>query len=655
MKIEFTQEGQTLRLTSDSAPVQYADALPVQITVDADYASATELCLMTQPHKYLPSRTVLTLSNRTAAGKISRTALMQSGLVDFVLSGKIGDTILPTASCRVYVLPSVDPQSAQLAQDPETVTSIVDASVAKYLTEHPEMTGATAEEAAQIEKNTSDIQDLQDQEVNTRSVVTQHTEKISQLSDEIENIDVSGCGSTTEYIEGDYKLNTLFDLDFAWFDGIKINSDGSELSNSSYTTTDYIPITPDMKIDDFYSEVYQNSFAFYDKKKNFIAFATKGESIPEKAAYMRYHTQITTLQITVDGFESRGTFKFWRQFPTDQTDRNLGIPAKKSLMDTIYNPLTASATINFYGDSNTYGYNVDQKSWAYYIAKRLKDTFSGTKLYYYGGSPYVQAWGMNTSSSLATLCLKSLSGSTISDASPFVKFKTNAEKAYCGWVSTSNSATYAILVDGVVQESGSVTSAGAYETEITLDGDFHTIMIKPYGNSTINNPYFAIEKQISFNNYGKTGATSQNLPVSGLDTCDYAIVLIGTNDGNNSIYTGVQNGVTFLKFGDHADKCVFIEPLFRCDGKENSHILGNNHISQVCDLMGIRHLRLDSLAAIFGLQYAVLMQSDGLHYSTQGHITIANAVSAAMGFATNYKTDYADTDTIGNIFDNLAQ
>ena len=155
MKIEFTQEGQTLRLTSDSAPVQYADALPVQITVDADYASATELCLMTQPHKYLPSRTVLTLSKRTAAGKISRTALMQSGLVDFVLSGKIGDTILPTASCRVYVLPSVDPQSAQLAQDPETVTSIVDASVAKYLTEHPAMTGATEKEAAQIAANTA--------------------------------------------------------------------------------------------------------------------------------------------------------------------------------------------------------------------------------------------------------------------------------------------------------------------------------------------------------------------------------------------------------------------------------------------------------------------------------------------------------------------
>ena len=480
--------------------------------------------------------------------------------------------------------------------------------------------------------------------------------QVSQVYEDMGNIDVSGSGgSATEYIEGDYKLNTLFDLDFEWFDGIKINSDGSEMSNSSYTTTDYIPVSPDMKIDDFFSSAYQNTFAFYDKKKNFIALATAGESIPDKAAYMRYYTQISTIEATVDSFKTRGTFKFWRQFPTDQTDRNLGIPAKKSLMDTIYNPLKAVATVNFYGDSNTYGYGVDQKSWAYYIAKRLKDTFNGTKLYYYGGSPYVQVWGMNTTASLASLCMKSLSGSTISDASPFIKFKTNTAKVYCGWQSASNGSSYAILVDGVVQESGSVASTGAYETEIELDGDVHTIVIKPYGKSTINNPYFAIDKQISFNNYGKAGVTSQNLPVTGLDTCDFAIVLIGTNDGNNNVYTGIQNGVTLHKFGDYADKCIFIEPLFKCDGNENSHVLCNNHISQLCDLMGIRHLRLDSLAAIFGLQYVVLMQSDGSHYTTQGHLTIANAISTTLGFATNYKTDYADTDTIGNIFDNLGE
>lgn len=49
--IEFAQEGQALRLTSDSVPVQFSDGLPVQIVVDANYVSATELYLMTRPNK----------------------------------------------------------------------------------------------------------------------------------------------------------------------------------------------------------------------------------------------------------------------------------------------------------------------------------------------------------------------------------------------------------------------------------------------------------------------------------------------------------------------------------------------------------------------------------------------------------------------------
>ena len=44
--IEFAQEGQALRLTSDSVPVQFSDGLPVQIVVDANYVSATELYLI---------------------------------------------------------------------------------------------------------------------------------------------------------------------------------------------------------------------------------------------------------------------------------------------------------------------------------------------------------------------------------------------------------------------------------------------------------------------------------------------------------------------------------------------------------------------------------------------------------------------------------
>lgn len=42
MKIEFTQEGQSLRLTSDSKPVQFGDNIPVAIAVDTEYSSFTD-------------------------------------------------------------------------------------------------------------------------------------------------------------------------------------------------------------------------------------------------------------------------------------------------------------------------------------------------------------------------------------------------------------------------------------------------------------------------------------------------------------------------------------------------------------------------------------------------------------------------------------
>ena len=153
--IEFAIENQTLRQIGSTEIVQFMDEVGVKITLDAEYASATELCLMTQAKKRPPCRTELMISGRGATGKIKRAALMQYGFVDFALAGKVSDAILPTASCRVYVLPSIDPQSADLAQDPDTVTSIVDASVAKYLTEHPVTRGATEQEAAQIAANTA--------------------------------------------------------------------------------------------------------------------------------------------------------------------------------------------------------------------------------------------------------------------------------------------------------------------------------------------------------------------------------------------------------------------------------------------------------------------------------------------------------------------
>ena len=111
MKIEFTQEGQSLRLTSDSKPVQFGDNIPVAIAVDTEYSSATEIVLLTQAYKSLPARCVLTLSGNTASGTMSRAQLTECGTVNFVLAGKINDMILPTAAAKIDVLPSVDPQS----------------------------------------------------------------------------------------------------------------------------------------------------------------------------------------------------------------------------------------------------------------------------------------------------------------------------------------------------------------------------------------------------------------------------------------------------------------------------------------------------------------------------------------------------------------
>lgn len=132
MKIEFTQEGQTLRLSSDP-PVQYSDEIAVEINLDADYAQATDVALITQPEarNAKPARSVLTISGRIAQGTIKRRQLMQDGTVLFVLAGKIGDAVLPTAACYVQVQRSADPQAESYADDPETIVDVINKVVAE--------------------------------------------------------------------------------------------------------------------------------------------------------------------------------------------------------------------------------------------------------------------------------------------------------------------------------------------------------------------------------------------------------------------------------------------------------------------------------------------------------------------------------------------
>lgn len=130
--ISFVLEGQTLRLSSD-APVQYSDEIAVEINLDADYAQATDVALITQPEarNAKPARSVLTISGRIAQGTIKRRQLMQDGTVLFVLAGKIGDAVLPTAACCVQVQRSADPQAESYTDDPETIVDVINKVVAE--------------------------------------------------------------------------------------------------------------------------------------------------------------------------------------------------------------------------------------------------------------------------------------------------------------------------------------------------------------------------------------------------------------------------------------------------------------------------------------------------------------------------------------------
>lgn len=130
--ISFVLEGQTLRLSSD-APVQYSDKIAVEINLDADYAQATDVALITQPEgrNAKPARSVLTISGRIAQGTIKRRQLMQDGTVLFVLAGKIGDAVLPTAACYVQVQRSADPQAESYVDDPETIVDVINKIVAE--------------------------------------------------------------------------------------------------------------------------------------------------------------------------------------------------------------------------------------------------------------------------------------------------------------------------------------------------------------------------------------------------------------------------------------------------------------------------------------------------------------------------------------------
>ena len=168
------------------------------------------------------------------------------------------------------------------------------------------------------------------------------------------------------------------------------------------------------------------------------------------------------------------------------------------------------------------------------------------------------------------------------------------------------------------------------------------------GNTSLVNPYFSIAKAFTFNNYGVSGRNSMNVSVNGIDTCDLYIVMIGTNDGNNNVYNGNQNGYFLHKFSKYIDKCVFVEPIYSVNMKSVAHLI------QTVEIMGGNVLKMPYLNDLMSIHETDTMQSDLLHFTKKGHLMICNAISDELGLPTNLSTSFTEEDTVGNVFTNLA-
>lgn len=447
-------------------------------------------------------------------------------------------------------------------------------------------------------------------------------------------------------IHSNYIPNTL---EVKWIDGIRLlNGVESTTNASTYTSTDFIKIPFGFDISDFYTGSYAPTIFFYNENKEYISTAIANGTIPSEAVYMRLTTTIASIHCLYESYGEKGgkqLEKFFHQMPIDKEARTLGITTKKSLLDVIYNPLIANPIINFTGDSNTYGHGVEQKSWAYYLAKALKDNFHEQRLYYYVGSPYVQAQVGIQSQSLPVPMLKGYTATTSESFANFIRIKTNATTLYYGCNTTLSSENHVIFVDGVLTSGVKNTDTEWY---VTLDGNNHEVKFMVIGNTSLVNPYFSIAKAFTFNNYGVSGRNSMNVSVNGIDTCDLYIVMIGTNDVSNNVFTGNQNGYFLHKFSKYIDKCVFVEPIYSVNMKSVAHLI------QTVEIMGGNVLKMPYLNALMSIHETDTMQSDSLHFTTKGHLMICNAISDELGFPTNLSLTYTEEDTVGNVFTNLA-
>lgn len=440
-----------------------------------------------------------------------------------------------------------------------------------------------------------------------------------------------------------YTLNSLLD-GVEWIEGTRLVN-GVEQTNATYCCTDYIEIPENFDLS-FYTTIYQNDLFFYDDSKTYISKATTGGTIPANAKYIRLGSQNASAKSTLTQYGNVAGYqlqKYYRQIPEQKL--GLCVINDPSLIDVITDPTKQTATINFYGDSNTYGYGVDQKSWAYYIAQALKANYAGA-MKYYVGSPYVQNWVDINSQALPAPRLKSLTNQDLA-ALPYIRIQTTAASIKVGWVDSTNKATGQIIIDDDIDNATTVSNGGS----VVLDGSLHWITLKlPAGNYSVYNPYFEIEKTIVCNNYGVAGRTSANMECTDIDTCDYAIVMIGTNDNNNNVWTGVDQWRNLNAITRPQHVLAVMPPANRTNATLMRQV---SHIKQIFEVIGCKTLDLDAFNALVSVD-STLMQSDGLHYTAKGHMMLANYISSYCGAVCNVWDTATYDVTVADTFANIS-
>lgn len=164
--IEFTQTGLNLTLDTDEL-VQFSRDTPVQVTLKDDtFAAADDLSLNFVPEdgrKHAPARVELTKSDADGVytGVIGKAAALVSGITSVALGGIVTSTgqVITSRTERVMIDRSVDPEAVPVP-DSESLAVFIRTAIDGYAGEHGITTGATAEQAAQIEQNAAAVTDL---------------------------------------------------------------------------------------------------------------------------------------------------------------------------------------------------------------------------------------------------------------------------------------------------------------------------------------------------------------------------------------------------------------------------------------------------------------------------------------------------------------